>query len=125
MLAREFLNNPTWYYIGVEGVERRWSSGSLGFEAREAVKAFSGSNPRVEYGCFQSLQCSLSGERLIPKTHEAEIQAEDDVTKVRKHSADIMNESRSIRKWAPSRISLVKMSLGLTAPSVIASKLRR
>ena len=52
----------------------------------------------------------------MPETHEAEIQAEDDVTKVRKDSADIMNESRSIRKWAPSRISLVKISLGLTAP---------
>ena len=54
----------------------------------------------------------------MPETHEAEIQAEDDVTKVRKDSADIMNESRSIRKWAPSRISLVKMSLGLTAPGM-------
>ena len=42
----------------------------------------------------------------MPETHEAEIQAEEDVTKVRKDSADIINESRSMRKWVPSRISL-------------------
>ena len=58
------------------------------------------------------------GVRSKPETHEAEIQAEDDVTKVRKDSADIMKESRSIRNWAPSRIFLVKMSLGLTAPGM-------
>ena len=54
----------------------------------------------------------------MPETQDAEIQAEEDVTKVRKDSADIMKESRSIQKWAPSRIFLVKMSLGLTAPGM-------
>ena len=53
---------------------------------------------------------SVGGERLVPETHEAEIQAEDDVTKVRKDSADIMNESRSIRKWAPSRIQYASLT---------------
>ena len=113
LLAREFLNDLTWYYIGVKGGDRRWLSGAPELEAREAVKAFesegrrrrasigyiqenqksvSGSNPRVDYSCIQSLQCSLSGERLMPETHEAEIQAEEDVTKVQKDSADIMKE---------------------------------
>ena len=39
-LVREFLNDPTWYYIGVEVGDLRWLSGALGLEAREAVKAF-------------------------------------------------------------------------------------
>ena len=39
-----------------------------------------------------------SGDRSMPETQEAEIQAEEDMTKVRKDSADIMKESRSMRK---------------------------
>ena len=35
---------------------------------------------------------------LIPETQDADIHAEEDVTKVRNFSADIMKESRSVRK---------------------------
>ena len=59
-----------------------------------------------------------SGDRLMPETQDAEIHAEEDVTKARKDSADTMKVSRNMRKWVSSRISLVEMSLGLTAPGM-------
>ena len=59
-----------------------------------------------------------SGDRLMPEIEDAEIHAEEDVTKARKDSADTMKESRSMWKWVLSRISLVKMSLRLTAPGM-------
>ena len=36
--------------------------------------------------------------KLIPDTQDADIHADDDVTKVQIFSADIMKESRSVRK---------------------------
>ena len=32
LLVRELLNDPTWYYIGVEGGDRRWLSGAPGLK---------------------------------------------------------------------------------------------
>ena len=56
--------------------------------------------------------------KLTPDTQDDEIHAEDEVRKVRKDSTDIMKDSRSSRKCDPSRISLVKMSLGLMFPGM-------
>ena len=54
--------------------------------------------------------------KLISDTQNADIHTADDVTKMWHFSADIMKDSRSVRKWVASRISLVNMSLGLTFP---------
>ena len=54
----------------------------------------------------------------VPETQEADIQMEEDVTKVQKFLADIMKELRIMRKCAPSRISFVKISLGLMVPGM-------
>ena len=40
-------------------------------------------------------------------------QADDDIKKVLNALEDIMKELWSVRKWVPSHISLVKMSLGM------------
>ena len=58
------------------------------------------------------------GVRQIPDTQEADAQTEEDATKVRNFSADIMKESRRIWKREASRNSLVKMSLGLMSPGM-------
>ena len=57
--------------------------------------------------------------KLTPDTQDNEIHAEDKVTKVRKDSVDIIKDSRSSRKCDPSRISLVKMLLGLMVPGML------
>ena len=54
----------------------------------------------------------------MPDTQEADIQTEEDTMKVRNFSADIMKESRRVRKREASCISLVKMSLGLMSPGM-------
>ena len=56
--------------------------------------------------------------QVMPETQEADIHCDEDVVNVRNLSADIMNEPRRVRKWVPSRISLVKMSLGLMSPGM-------
>ena len=56
--------------------------------------------------------------QAMPETQEADIHCDEDVANVRNLSADIMNELRRVRKWVPSRISLVKMSLGLMSPGM-------
>ena len=53
-----------------------------------------------------------------PETQDANIHTDEDVVYERKDSADIMKESRSMMKWGLSRISLVKMSLGLMTPGM-------
>ena len=53
-----------------------------------------------------------------PNSQEADIQTKEDATKARNFSADIMKESRRVRKQEASRNSLVKMSLGLMSPGM-------
>ena len=58
------------------------------------------------------------GDKETPDVQDAEIQADEEATKERNLSADIMKESRRVRKRDASRSSLVKMSLGLISPGM-------
>jgi hypothetical protein len=93
-----------------------------GFEISGGVRLMrarkrKGKKRRTKNGTWLLIQAA-GAAKLVPATQEVEIHAEDDVTKVQKDSADIMKESRSVRKCDASRISLVKMSLGLMAPGM-------
>ena len=68
--------------------------------------------------CIQSKAQAAGGVRQMPDTQEADIHTEEDTIKVRNFSADIMKESRRLRKREASRNSLVKMSLGLISPGM-------
>ncbi len=52
--------------------------------------------------------------RVMSDTQDADNQINENDTKVQNLLADIMKESLSVWKWILSRISLVKMLLGLT-----------
>ena len=65
------------------------------------------------------------GEKEMPDVQEAEIQADEEATKERNRSADIMKESRRTRKREASRSSLVKMSLGLISPGMCRRSISR
>ena len=54
----------------------------------------------------------------MPDTQEADIHAVEDAMKEQNFSADIMKESRRVRKQLASRSSLAKMSLGLISPGM-------
>ena len=55
--------------------------------------------------CIQSKAQAAGGVKEMPDTQEADIHTEEDVTKVRNFSADIMKESLRVRKREALRIS--------------------